>query len=87
MLALLCLGWRKTARATPKNPRGFGRGREGIAVFEAPAAPYRPTPWWRRLVAIGGSGFIAVLCGTLFAIAATYVLSTAVITLTNLLKK
>jgi hypothetical protein len=87
ILALLCLGWRKTARATPKTPRGRRIGRAGFVVQEAPMPSYRRAPIWRRVWAIGSASFITVLCGTLIAIVATFVISNAVITLTNLLKK
>jgi len=52
------------------------------------AAPsYRRTPVWRRVWALGSTGFLTVLTGTLIAIVFAFGVSWIVTTLSELLKK
>src|SRR4051794_1279854 len=87
MFALLCVGWRKTARAAPRLPRGPRPPRAGIAVTELAAPAYRRTPIWRRVWALGSAGFLTVLTGALIAIVLAFAVSWVVTTLSELLKK
>jgi len=87
MLALLCLGRRKTARAAPKIPRGSRPPRSGFAVAEVAVPSYRRTPIWRRLWALTSTGFLTVLAGAMIAIVSAFAISWVVTTLSELLKK
>jgi hypothetical protein len=87
LLALLCVGWRKTARATARVPRGIHAPRPGVAVHEIPAPSYRRTPIWRRIWALGASAFLTVLTGAIIAIVVAYSAATLVTTMSDLLKK
>jgi hypothetical protein len=86
LLALLCVGWRKSARAAPKMPRGLKPPRAGIGVTELATPSYRRTPMWRRVWALGSTGFLTILTGTLVAIIVAYSVSWIVTTLSELLK-
>ena len=33
-----------------------------------PAVPYRRTPWWRRILSLGGLGIMGVVLGMILAI-------------------
>ncbi len=87
MLALLCLGWRKTARAAPKNPRGRRPPQTGIVVTELATPSYRRTPIWRRVWALGSTSFLTLLSGAVIAIVIAFSLSWIVTTLSELLKQ
>ena len=87
MFALLCVGWRKTARAAPKLPRGLKPPRAGVAVTEVAAPSYRRAPIWRRLWALGSASFLTVLTGALIAIVLAFSVSWVITTLSDLLKK
>ena len=87
MLALLCLGWRKTARAAPRMPRGAQPPQDGIVVTEVGAPTYRRTPIWRKVWALGSAGFLTVLTGAIIAIVVAFAVSSAVTTLSDLLKR
>lgn len=87
MLALLCLGWRKNARATPKIPRGRHPGREGIEVDEVTLPTIRRTPLWKRLWALISASMLSVLAGTLIAIFLAVGVSWVVTTLSDMLKR
>ena len=95
LVALLCVGWRKTARAAPRVSRGLPPGvapsgrppRAGIAVTELAVPGYKRTPIWRRAFAFLGTGFLAVLTGAIMAVVAAFAVSWAVTTLSSLLKK
>ena len=87
MLALLILGWRKTARAAPKVPRGQRPPRPGIDVTEIAAPSYRRAPIWKRLWVLATSSLLAVLTGTLIAIVAAVGVSWGVTTLSDMLKR
>jgi hypothetical protein len=87
MLALLSLGWRKTARAAPKVPRGRRRPHAGIEVDEVAAPAYRRTPIWKRLWALASASALSVLAGTLAAIAIAVGVSWTVTTLSDMLKR
>jgi len=86
LVALLCVGWRKTARAAPRIPRGDRPARAGIAVTELAAPTYRRTPIWRRLWALSATSFLTVLTGAIIAIVSAFAISWAVTTLSSLLK-
>ena len=87
MLALLSLGWRKTARAAPKIPRGRREAGQGIEVDEIAVPVYRRTPLWKRLWAMMSAGLLSVLAGTLAAIALAVGISWGVTTLSDMLKR
>lgn len=87
MLALLSLGWRKTARAAPKVPRGRKPAREGIAVTEIAAPSYRPTALWKRLWSLGTASALSVLTGAIVAIGLAVGVSWGVTTLSDMLKR
>jgi len=86
LVALLCVGWRKSARAAPRIPRGQRPPRAGIAVTELAAPTYRRTAIWRRVWAISGTGFLTVLTGAIIAIVTAFAVSWTVTTLSSLLK-
>jgi len=87
MFALLCLGWRKRARAAPRIPRGSRPPRAGIAVTEVAAPSYRRAPVWRRVWALSSASFLTVLTGAIIAIVISFTLSWAVTTLSGMLKR
>lgn len=87
MLALLSLGWRKTARAAPKVPRGRKPARAGIAVTEVAAPSYRRTALWKRLWALSTASALSVLCGTIVAIGLAVGVSWGVTTLSDMLRR
>jgi len=87
LFALLCAGWRKSARAAPRLPRGMKPPRAGIAVTEVAAPSYRRTPIWRRVWALGSASFLTVLTGALLAIVLAFAVSWVVTTLSELLKR
>lgn len=86
LIALLMVGWRKTARAAPRMPRGLKPPRAGIGVTELAAPSYRRTPIWRRVWALGSTGFLTILTGAVIAVVVAYAVSWIVTTLSELLK-
>lgn len=95
--ALVLAGWRKPARAEPRSHRvsEFGtpparrhvRRATGIAVEHHPTPLDRGVHPVRRVLALGASGGIAVLVGTLTAIVVAFGTAFAVIWMTNLLER
>jgi hypothetical protein len=89
IVALIAAGWRKPARATP----AFGRARRvprrapGVVVLEGAAPIHRGTPWWRRVIAVFGSGIIAVVIGAVIATVTAAGVAFAVVTLTTMLRR
>ncbi|MCU1367316.1 MAG: hypothetical protein JWN39_2955 [Ilumatobacteraceae bacterium] len=61
--------------------------RAGIVVTELATPGYRRTPVWRRVWALFGTGFLAVLTGAIIAIVTAFAISWTVTTLSNLLKR
>jgi hypothetical protein len=88
LLALLCVGWRKTARATPRIARGSRSGaRAGTAVTQLPAPSYRRTAIWRRAWALLSASFLSLLTGAVIAVVVAFAISWSVTTLSDLLRK
>ena len=87
MLALLSLGWRKTARAAPRLQRGLRPPRPGIPVSEVAVPTYRRTALWKRVWALATTSSLAVLTGTLIAIVIAVGVSWGVTTLSGMLKR
>jgi hypothetical protein len=87
MLALLSLGWRKTARATPKPTRGNQERLPGIEVDELAAPAYHPTPMLKRFWALASASALSMLIGALAAIALAVSLSWFVTTLSDMLRR
>jgi ABC-type nitrate/sulfonate/bicarbonate transport system permease component len=90
ILALVLAGWRKTARATARTPRGepiLRRQWEPVPIAEATTSLYkRPGPL-RRVWAAAASSAIAIVLGAVLAIVIAFGTGFAVITLTDLLKQ
>lgn len=90
ILALVLAGWRKTARATARTPRGepiLRRPWEPVPIAEATTTLYkRPGPLRRLWAAVASSG-IAIVIGALLAVVVAFGTGYLVITLTDLLKQ
>jgi len=88
--ALVFAGWRKNARAVPRNPRGeprIARARVPIGIAEAMVPLYkRPNPLRRVWAAVASAG-IGVVIGAVAAIVFAFSSAWLVITLTDLLKQ
>lgn len=88
--ALVFAGWRKNARAVPKNPRReprITRERVPIGIAETVVPLYkRPNPV-RRLWAAAASAGIGIVIGAVAAIVIAFGSAWLVITLTDLLKQ
>jgi uncharacterized membrane protein YjjP (DUF1212 family) len=67
--------------------RGNRPPREGFVVTELATPTYRRTPIWRRVWALGSTGFLTVLSGAIIAIVIAFAVSWAVTTLSELLKR
>lgn len=90
IVALLAVGWRKTARATARTPRRepvIRRKWVPIGVAETTVPLYRRPNVIRRVWAVIASSGIAIVMGAVLAIVTAFALSFAVITLTDLLKQ
>jgi hypothetical protein len=87
MLALLSLGWRKTARATPKPTRGNQEGSPGIEVDELAVPVYHRTPALKRLWALASASALSMLIGAVAAIALAVSISWFVTTLSEMLRR
>ena len=68
-------------------PRGSRPPQQGVVVTEVAAPTYRRTPIWRRLWALGSTGFLTVLTGAIIAIVIAFAVSLGVTTLSDLLKR
>jgi hypothetical protein len=89
LLALVLAGWRKTARAQPRRPRGVTDSaprRVPHQVQAAAAAPYHPAGPLRRAWAIVASSGLAIVVGAVLATVIAFSLAFAVTTLTDLLR-
>jgi hypothetical protein len=89
VVALIASGWRKPARATPAftRARRFPRRGAAVAVLDGAAPIHAGTPWWRRILAVFGSGVIAVVMGAVLATVTAVGVAAAVIRLTTLLRR
>lgn len=89
VVALLLVGWRKTARAQPKPPRDPTRMPRRVPhdVTHVVAEPYRPAGPLRRTWAAVASGGLAVVIGAVIATVTAFALAVIVTTLTNMLKQ
>jgi hypothetical protein len=95
VLALVAAGWRQTARATTRSPRGpleaLGIRRPGrtepagTPVERLPTEEHRPPSVLHRLLAVVTTGAIAVTSGAVLAIVLAFAAVLAVIGLTDLL--
>ena len=56
-------------------------------MTELATPSYRRTPVWRRVWALGSTGFLTVLTGAIIAIAVAYSLAWVVTTLSGMLKR
>ena len=68
-------------------PRGSRPPQQGFVVSELAAPTYRRTPVWRRVWALGSTGFLTVLTGAIIAIVIAFAVSLGVTTLSDLLKR
>lgn len=88
--ALVFAGWRKNARAVPRNQRReprIARERVPIGIAEAVVPLYkRPNPIRRVWAAVASAG-IGVVIGAIMAIVIAFGSAWLVITLTDLLKQ
>ncbi len=89
VVALLLVGWRKTARAQPKPPRDPTRPPRRVphAVTHVVPEPYRAAGLLRRIWAVVASGGLAVVIGAVIATVTAFALAVVVTTLTNMLKQ
>ena len=89
-VALVLAGWRKTARATARTPRGesiLRRRWDPVPIAETTTSLYkRPSPLRRAMAALAGSG-LAILIGAVLAITIAFAVGYLVITLTDLLNQ
>lgn len=69
MLLIVLLDRRKPARRERIRPRRLGRGGVERPVVHAPAMGYIRTPWWRRILAVGGLAVTTGILGVFLAIA------------------
>jgi ABC-type nitrate/sulfonate/bicarbonate transport system permease component len=89
ILALLLIGWRKTARAVPRTPRvepKLRRPRVPIGIAEATVPLYKPPNIIRRVLAGAASAGLGLVIGIVSAIVIAFGTAYVVITLTDLLK-
>jgi ABC-type nitrate/sulfonate/bicarbonate transport system permease component len=90
VLALVLAGWRKTARATARTPRGeqiLRRQWDPVPIAETTTTLYkRPGPLRRLLSAVAGSA-LAIVIGAVLAVVIAFGTGYLVITLTDLLKQ
>ncbi len=90
LLALVLAGWRKTARATARTPRGepiLRRQWEPVPIAETTTSLYkRPGPLRRLWAAVASSG-LAIVIGAVLAVVIAFGSAFLVITLTDLLKQ
>ena len=90
MVALVLVGWRKNARATPRTPRRapvIRRPWVPVGVAETTVPLYKRSGPIRRLWAIVASSAIALVIGAVVAVVVSFGLAFIVITLTDLLKQ
>jgi hypothetical protein len=89
IVALIAAGWRKPARATADPARALLRRRRlaGEEVEDTGLELYRRTSWPRRIRAVLGTGFLAVVTGMALATIIGIGVAAAVITITGLLKQ
>ncbi len=97
VVGLVLAGWRKTARAQPKPPRGraqtAGRPLENpprrvpYQVRTVPAPPYQPAGTLRRVWAVVASTGLTLVVGAIIATIAAFSIAVVVTTMTDLLKK
>jgi ABC-type nitrate/sulfonate/bicarbonate transport system permease component len=90
IVALALAGWRKTARATPPEPRGepiLRRPRQPIQVAEITTPLYKRPSVLRRIWAAFASSALAIVMGAVLAVVLAFGLGLLVITLTDLLKQ
>lgn len=90
MVALVLVGWRKNARATPQTPRrapALRRPWVPIGVAETTVPLYKRSGPIRRLWAIVAGSAIAFVIGAVIAVVVSFGLAFVVITLTDLLKQ
>lgn len=89
IVALLLVGWRKTARAIPRTSRG-GPGSPRISavpVVRQPTAEYQPPAPLRRLGSLLASVALTVVIGAAVATVVAYGASVIVTTMTDLLRQ
>lgn len=89
ILALVFVGWRKTARAAPRTPRAepkLRRPRVPIGIAEATVPLYKPPNIFRRIFAGIASAGLGVIIGIVTAIVIAFGSAYVVVTLTDLLK-
>ena len=89
ILALVFIGWRKTARAVPQSPRAepkLRRPRVPIGIAEATVPLYKPPHILRRIASAIASLGLSVIIGVIGAIVIAFGTAYVVITLTDLLK-
>ena len=89
VVALLLVGWRKTARAQPKPPRDPTRPPRRVPhqLVRVVPEPNRPAGPLRRVWAVVASGGLAVVIGAVIATVTAFALAVVVTTLTNMLKQ
>lgn len=89
IFALLLVGWRKSARATPVSPRGRdGQPQNAPVIVERlPTELYRPPSPLRRLWALVASGGLTVLLAAVIATVLAFGTSMLVTRMTDLLKQ
>jgi len=70
VLLLIAVDRRKPARHRRITPRGLlpGRAPDVRVVSQEAVVPYRPTPWWRRILALGELSILSLVLGALLAI-------------------
>ena len=85
MLLLVAVDRRKPARHRRITPRAIlpGRAPSLRTVSQEPVVPYRASPWWRRILAVGELGVFSLVLGALVAIVIGGILFGAFWVLTN----
>ena len=90
ILALVLAGWRKTARATARTPRGepiLRRRWEPVPIAETTTTLYKRPGLVRRLWSALAGSALAIVIGAVLAIVLAFGTGYLVITLTDLLKQ
>ncbi len=90
VLALVLAGWRKTARATARTPRGesiLRRQWDPVPIAETTTTLYKRPGLLRRLWSALAGSMLAVVIGAILAIVVAFGTGYLVVTLTDLLKQ
>jgi hypothetical protein len=68
ILLLVALDRFKSVRPLRVPVRGRRQPQGPLVVVTEPSIPFRGTPWWRRVLSLGGIGIITAVLGVVVAI-------------------